>query len=326
MRRRTLVGSALSAFVWPSLASAQKRPFRIAFLSSGTEGTSLSVNELKWLSLGLEEEGLVEGRDFALERRYAEGEYSRFPALVRELLALEPGAIVVSTIASAKAARELTKTVPIVMLGLNNPVGVGLVSSLASPGGNITGVATMNEEVQEKVFQMLREALPSARTVTALLNPGNPSNAGMLAAVRAAATASGIAIQSIGASTRDSLNPAFDELDRHRPDALLVLPDIAIVGLSAEIVTRATAKGVPVIGSFHELTEAGALLSYGRRRQDNVRRAASYLKRIAGGAKPSELPIEQPTKFVLVVSIKAAKALRLDLPNSLVVAADEVIE
>jgi putative ABC transport system substrate-binding protein len=328
MTRREFIWLALGTCAWPRVALAQGRgsPFRIALLGSGAEGAASSVNELKWLVEGLGDEGLFEGRDFMIERRYAGGDYARFGDLARELLTREPGAIVVSTIAAARAAQQLTKAVPIVMLGLNDPIGVGLVPSLASPGGNITGLATMNEDLQLKIFQMLREALPSARTVMALMNPSNPSNTGMLAAIRGEAAINAMSIATVEASAPRDLDRAFNEVERQRPDVLLVLPDISLVALSPDIMRRAAALRLPVVGTAHELTEAGALLSYGRVRRDTIRRAANYLKRLSGGAKAADLPIEQPTRFMLTVNARQARALNLNLSASLLAAADEVIE
>ena len=328
MRRREAMAVLCGAAAWPLAAQAQKHssPFRIALLGSGSATDRASVNELKWLKEGLEAEGFVEGRHFVIEVRYAEGDYSRFKELTQHLLGNRPGAIVVSTIAAAKSAQELTRTVPIVMLGLNDPIGTGLVSSLAKPGGNITGVATMNEDLQLKLLQMLRETLPDARTVTALINPRNPSSFGMLAAVRGAAGVAGITIEAVELATPDALAGAFAQVARHRPDVLFVIPDIGFVALSERIVAAAAAHRVPVVGSFEELTAAGGLMSYGRVRQETIRRAASYVKRIAEGAKPGELPVEQPTKFRLIINLKTAKALGLTIPPSLLARADEVIE
>lgn len=184
----------------------------------------------------------------------------------------------------------------------------------------------MNEELQLKVFQMLREAFPTARTVTALVNPSNPSNIGMLAAIRGEAASHGTSIQTVEAATPLALDRAFQDIERQKPDVLLVLPDIALVSLSPDIVRRATALALPVVGTVHKLTQAGAVLSYGRVRRDTIRRAANYLKRISAGAKAADLPIEQPTRFMLVVNLVQARALNVDIPATLLARADEVIE
>lgn len=318
---------ALGAAAWPLSARGNRTaPFRVAILASGHASDALSVNELRWLREGLEAEGLAAGRDFMLEARYAEGDYSRFKELVRDLLATAPGAITVATIAAAKAAQELTSSVPIVMIGLSDPIGVGLVSSLAKPGGNITGVATMNEDIQLKLFQMVREALPEAKTIAAFLNPNNPTAFSIITALRREAASAGMSIETVEVATPDALDQAFGQLGRHRPDALMLIPDNAISALLDRIVAAAAAQRIPVVGSATELAAAGGFLSYGWVRQEAVRRAAGYLKRIAEGARPSDLPVEQPTKFRLVINRRTAEALGLSIPPTLLVRADEVIE
>jgi putative tryptophan/tyrosine transport system substrate-binding protein len=328
MRRRefiTFIGSAIAGVV-PATAQDSVAPFRIAILGSGSATDNLSLNEVKWLREGLKAEGLVEGQHFVIDARYAGGDYSRFKELTRDQLARQPGAIAVSTIAAAKAAQELTTTVPIVMLGLNDPIGTGLVFNLAKPGGNITGIASMNEDLQLKLLQMLREALPKASRVAVLVNPRNPSSFGMIAAVRSEAVSAGIAIEAIEVATPDALDPAFEQLARNRPDVLFVIPDISLAALSARIVAAAAVHRVPTVGTFEELTEAGALMSYGRVRQETIHRAASYIKRIAHGAKPGDLPVEQPTRFRLIINLKAANAFGIPIPLTLLARADEVIE
>ena len=329
MRRRefiTLIGSAIAGLL---PATGQERgapPFRIAVLGSGRATDKLSLNEVKWLREGLAAEGLLEGQNFVLDARYAGGDYGLFKELAQDQLAKQPGAIAVSTIAAAKAAQGLTTSVPIVMLGLNDPIGTGLVSNLAKPGGNITGVASMNEDLQLKLLQMVREALPNASTVTVLVNPRNPSSFGMIAAVRSEAQTAGISIEAIEVATPDTLDSAFEQLARYRPDVLFVIPDISLAALSERIVASAAVHRVPTVGTFEELTEAGAIMSYGRVRQETIHRAASYLKRIANGAKPGDLPVEQPTRFRLIINLKAAKAFSIAIPLTLLARADEVIE
>jgi len=328
MRRREFIALFGSVMAWPLPVTGQPRVahFRVAILGSGSANDQVSLNEMKWLREGLEAEGLLEGQHVVLDVAYAGGDYSRFKELMRNQLAKEPGVIVVSTIAAAKAAQELTTTVPIVMLGLNDPIGTGLVSNLAKPGGNITGVATMNEDLQLKLFQMVQEALPNASTITALLNPANPSSFAMIAAVRREAVSAGVTIDAIEAATPDAINPAFEQLAWHRPDVIIVIPDVSLAALSDRIVAAAAVHRVPVVGTFEELTAAGALMSYGRVRQETVRRAASYVKRIAEGAKAGDLPVEQPTRFRLIINLKTATSLGITMPLSLLARADEVIE
>lgn len=316
------------AAAWPALAMAQtrERPFRIAILSSLSETNPVSVNEVAWLREGLLAENWLEGRDFVLDARYGNGDYGAFPDLLRDLLSRDPGAVTVGTIAAARAAQSATRTVPIVMLGLNDPVRTGLIASLGTPGGNITGLATLNEDLQIKVFALMQEALPRARSMLVILNPENPSNIGMLSAIAGVAGPAGVSL-----ATAEIPNPAAFEqarrlMDDRRPDVVFVLPDNALAGLIDRIVPAATAIGAPTIGTFAELPDLGGLLAYGFVRRDTVRRAAFYLKRIAGGARPSDLPVEQPTVFRLTVSLRAASTLGLTIPPSIIARADEVIE
>jgi putative ABC transport system substrate-binding protein len=322
---RLFAGSA-AGLPLAGLAQNRSAPFRIGILGSAAETDRISVNELKWMKEGLQAEGLVEGQGFVIDARYAAGDYSRFKELARDLLANQPGAVVVSTIAGAKAAQDLTTTVPIVMLGLNDPIGSGLISSLAKPGGNITGIATLNEDLQLKLLQTLQEALPKLRSVTAFLNPRNPSNLSMVGAVRRQALSNGLTLETIEVATPDALDQAFKQLAQHRPDALFVIPDNALGALSDRIAALAAAQGVPAVSSNEELTFAGGLMSYGRVRRDLIHRAASYLRRIADGARAADLSVEQPTRFRLVLNLRTAKALGLEVPTTLLAQADEVIE
>lgn len=328
MRRRDLVLLAAGAIAASPAAWAQGRgsPFRVAVLGSVAATNPVSLNELAWLREGLETEGWAEGRDFLLDAAYADGDYGRFPALLGELLGRRPGAITVGTIAGAKAAQAASRTVPIVMLGLNDPVRTGLVASLASPGGNVTGLATQNEDLQLKLFGLMQEALPRARTVAAILNPENPSNPSMLSAVARAAAAAGLSLDAVAIPSPAAADGALRAIADKRPDVVFVLPDVALAGLLGRIVQAATAMGAPTIGTFLELPEMGGLLAYGFMRRDTVRRAASFLRRLAEGAVAADLPVEQPTAFRLIVSVRAAAGLGLVIPPSVLARADEVIE
>ena len=324
-RRATIAGLAI---LWPAAVRAQARvsPFRIAVLSSLSETNSVSLNELAWLRDGLLSEGWSETKDYVLDVRYADGDYGRFPELLHDLLARHPGAITVGTIAAAKAAQAATQIVPIVMLGLNDPVRTGLVASLARPGGNVTGFATLNEDLQIKTFALMREALPGARSVLAIYNPENLSNPTMLSAVAHEATTAGLSLDAVEIPYPAAIERALHVMAERRPDVVFVLPDVALAGLLGQIVPAATAVGAATIGSYMELPELGGLVAYGFSRRDVVRRAASYLKRIAGGIRPADLPVEQPTAFRLTVNMQAASALGLTIPPAFLARADEVIE
>ena len=324
-RRAAIVGLSVA---WPTFARAQERgrPFRVAVLSSLSETNPVSLNEVAWLREGLLSEGWSEGRDFTLDICYADGDYARFPALLHDLLSRQPGAITVGTIAAAKAAQLATGTIPIVMLGLNDPVRTGLVASLANPGGNVTGFATLNENLQVKLFALMREALPRARSVLAILNPENPSNPSMLSAVAGEAKTAGLSLDAVEIPNPTTFDRARRAMTEKRPDVVFILPDVALAGLLGQIVPAASAVGAATIGSFSELPEQGGLVAYGFSRRDVVRRAASYLKRIAGGTRPADLPVEQPTAFRLTVNVRTASALGLTIPHAFLARADEVIE
>ena len=200
------------------LAVLAKEPSRIAVLGSGSEDAPYSVNQITWLRSGLRAVGLVEGQDFILDARWAKGEYHRFPALAAELIAKHPAAVVVSTIAAAEAAREVSKAVPIVMTGLNDPVGAGLAASLARPGGNITGMATMNEEVIRKLVGLLPSVLPKTKYITAMVNPMNPSNPVIMAIIKAETARLGFVVDTVEVAVPAALDKAFEELRRYHPD------------------------------------------------------------------------------------------------------------
>jgi putative ABC transport system substrate-binding protein len=280
---------------------------------------------MAWLKEGLLLAGMAEGQGYVIEARYSDGDYTRFPTLVAQLLAAAPGVLVAFTLPAAKAAQALTSTVPIVMVA-NDPVGQGLATSLARPGGNVTGIATMNEDLTLKTLEIVREVLPSAKRFAAMTNPRNASGASMLAALTRAAAASGIAVRPVEVATPAALAGAFEEVSRERAEVVFIIPDTALVSLSPDIVAGATARGIPVVGNFREQASVGALVTYGRVRRATVHRMASYIKRIADGANPADLPIEQPTQFELSVNAKTAAALGLAIPASILTRADEVIE
>jgi putative ABC transport system substrate-binding protein len=286
-----------------------KEPPRIAVLGSGSAEARLGVNQMMWLRNGLRIVGLVEGQDFNFDVRWANGDYHSFGALAAELIAARPKAIVVSTIAAAEAAREHSGTIPIVMTGLNDSVGAGLAVSLARPGGNITGMATMNEDVIVKLLGLLQSVLPNAKRMIAMVNPTNPSNPVIMATAKREAARLGFAIETLEVPTPAALDQAFEELRRYRPDLLLIVPDNALISLSEQIVPRALAERVPTVATSQLLAGAGALVTYGFLLQEAVERTGTYLKRILAGARPTDLPIEQPTIFRLVVNLNTARAL-----------------
>jgi putative tryptophan/tyrosine transport system substrate-binding protein len=325
MRRRefnTLLGGAAAG--WPLAARAQQKPAGIGFLGAGAAETSAPLVEA--LKQGLRENGLVEGKDYVLELRWAEGNYERFPAFARELLERGARVIIVVTIAGARAAQRATSVIPIVMASMNDPVGNGLVESLARPAGNTTGLATLNQDVTPKLVEFLHTVLPNAKTIAVLFNPANPSNPAYLDSARVEAVRLGAAVKDFPLNTPGDLNTTFGAIAAQRSDGLLVIPDAATLDLGVRIAALALQHRIPVVSTDSDLTRSGGLISYGFSRRENYRRSAYFVKKVLDGVKPADLPVEQPTRILLSVNLKTAKALGLDVPPTLLALADEVIE
>jgi putative ABC transport system substrate-binding protein len=323
-RRRFLTSSLAGAFAVPLGARAQVNPLRIAVLGSGAaESSGIFVAALKD---GLRDNGLVETRDYLLDVRWAEGNYTRFAGFAREAVEQKSAVILVTTIEAVRAAQRATTTVPIVMTTINDPVGVGLVPNLARPGGNTTGIANLTEDVTPKVVEILRAVVPAAKTVALLFNPANPSNRLMLDTIRTQAGSKGLGFVPIEMKFRAELDAAFEALAPRRADALLVINDASILDQRERIAALAVRHRLPAFSSFPELTAAGAVASYGPSRLKLYRRSAYYVKRIVDGAKPGDLPIEQPTQIELSVNLTTAKSLGLTIPPSLLLRADQVFE
>ena len=273
----------------------------------------------------MRENGMVEGQHYVLDERYADGEYDRFPALTEELLALKPAIIMVNTIASVRVAQQATKTVPIVFVATNDPLGSGLIASYARPGGNTTGLSTQMEDVVTKPLQLLRELLPHASRIAVLVNPGNPSGPKLFEHLRTSALRLGIDAVAVEVASPQGLDAALDSIAQLRSEALLGVPDAMLASERERIAAFAIRSRIPSFGTARENAVAGALITYGFVQREQFRRAAIYVKKILAGAKPADLPVEQPTKFELVINLKTAKALGLTIPQSLLLRADEVI-
>jgi len=299
----------------------------IALLGSGASDAPASLRIMTELKSALPAAGLVERRDYVLKAWWANSDSSRFPALAETLLAEHPAAVVVSTILAAKAVQARSRSVPIVMTGLNDPIGAGLVASLAHPGGNITGVANMAEDVLLKTFEIARAVMPRLHNVAAMSNPTNPSHRSMLDSLQRYAATAGLSITTVEVAAPADLDAAIAGIARARPEALFVLTDSSLAALSDMIVSRALSLGVATIGSFSpDFARAGALVTYTRDYSEAFRSVAGLLKKILAGASPADLPVEEPTKFVLYINLKTAKMLGLAVPASVQLLADEVIE
>jgi putative tryptophan/tyrosine transport system substrate-binding protein len=276
---------------------------------------------------GLRERGYREGENVMIERRYFEGKVDRVPGLAAELVRLKPDVIVTAGNIPTQALRRETTTIPVVMATSADPVGAGLVASLARPGGNITGMTQdVGLEVLVKTMQLLKEAIPRSSQLAIVLDPRNPPNVRALPLLQKAAPDLGLTLHPFEIRSPADVEHAFAAMRRKPVDALLVLPNPVTITHRKLQVDLAAEHKIPAIYWWRELTNLGGLMSYGVDFADQWRRAAGYVDRVLKGAKPGELPIEQPTKFELVINLKTAKALGLTIPRSLLLQADELIE
>jgi putative ABC transport system substrate-binding protein len=328
MKRReflTLFGGATAG--WPQVARAQQagKIARIGYLASNLTNQS----PLEAFRQGLRDLGYDEGRNVVIEYRDAQGKLEPLPALAVELVALKVDVIVASSTAAALAAKQATTVVPIVFATVPDPVGTGLVTSLARPGGNITGLSNLNADLVGKGLEYLTQAVPGARRVAVLSQPGafgERTEREMLKAAEVAAEVLGIQLQFVEARGPADIDKAFSEITGARADALIVLVSGMLLGERSRVVDLAARNRLPVVYTFRELVDAGGLMSYGTSLADLFRRAASYVDKILKGAKPADLPVEQPVKLELVINLKTAQALGLTLPPTLLARADQVIE
>jgi putative ABC transport system substrate-binding protein len=326
MRRRefiTLLGGA--AATWPMAARAQQAALPvIGFLHSGSPKPN--VNLVTAFRNGLNEAGYVEDKNVAIQFLWAEGRYDRLPELAADMVHQKVAVIFGAGPPAAHAARSATSTIPIVFVSGDDPVKSGLVASLNRPGGNVTGAAIFTGQLGAKQLGLLRELLPKAALVAILVNPHNPLTEAVITDVRAAAAVTGHQIQIVNAGDEDELDKAFATLKELRADALIVGADPFFFGRSGQLVALAAQYKVPAIFEFREFATAGGLMSYGASISDGYRQAGAYAGQILKGAKPSDLPVLQPTKFELVINLKTVKALGLALSPGLLAIADEVIE
>jgi putative ABC transport system substrate-binding protein len=318
---------ALGLLAAPWAADAQE-PGKVPRI--GVLGPTTRSDSAPWFAAfrrGLRELGWVEGQNISLEYRWAEGRTERLLDLAAELVRLRVDVMLVGATAPAVAARNATRTIPIVMATSGDPVGMGLVASLARPGGNVTGL-TVNVGVETfgKNLELLREAVPKVRRVAVLSNPASPYHVLGVKHVKAAAQPVDVQLHFLEARGPDDLDRAFAAMARARAEALFVLPDPTFLLHRARLHDLAAKSRLPAMYALRQHTETGGLMSYGVDLRDNYRRAATYVDKILKGAKPADLPIEQPTKFELVINLKTAKALGLTIPASMLARADEAIQ
>jgi putative ABC transport system substrate-binding protein len=329
MRRRqfiTLLGNALAgpSILWPLPLAAQqpgKIP-RIGYLAPG--GVQPRDEAFRQR---LQELGYVEGKNIVIEYRLAEGKFDRLPALAEELVRLEVDVIVTVVTQASLAAKHATRTIPIVIVAVSDPLGSGLIASLARPGANVTGTSAMSSEVVGKSLELLKEAVPAVSRVAVLWNPDNAIfQAQMLRETQLAAGRLGIELRTFTARGPDELEPAFAGLKSAQAGALLVLPDPAYTPRAARIAELANKGRLPAMYAVREYAAAGGLMAYGTNFAALYRRAADYVDKILKGAKPADLPVEQPTKFEFVINLKTARLLGIEFSPTLLARADEVIE
>ena len=325
MKRRefiTLLGG--SAVAWPLAARAQQAAMPvIGFLNGGSSWEYAQMADA--FRKGLGEIGYIEGRNVWIEYRWAEGRYERLPALAADLVRRQVSVIAANTPASP-IAKAATTSIPIVFLTSADPVAAGLVASLNRPGGNLTGVAGLNVEVGPKRLELLHEAVPAASVVALLINPINPNSERQSKDMQAAARSLGLQLHALHASTERDFDTAFARLVQLRAGALIIGADAFFINQSEQLAALALRHAVPAIATYREFVAAGGMMSYGGDLADSFRIMGVYSGRILKGEKAADLPVQQETKFALIINLKTAKALGITVPISLLGRADEVIE
>jgi putative tryptophan/tyrosine transport system substrate-binding protein len=329
MDRRDTVLALLALGAAPFAAEAQQaaKVARIGYLSPNL---AASPHQHEAFLQGLRDLGYVEGRNLAIEYRDAEGKAERLPALATELVALKVDVIVTGGgTPTALAAKQATKTIPIVFAGVADPVTSGLVTSLARPGGNVTGSSNLTPELVGKRLEQLTQTVPGVSRVAVLWQPGGlgeRTEKDMLKGAEVAAPAVGVRLQFVEARGPENFDRAFSDMTKARAGALTVLPSNMFINERRRLVDLAAKHRLPTVYGLREFVDAGGLMSYGPNLADLSRRAATYVDKILKGAKPGDLPVEQPTKFELVINLKTAKALGLTIPQSVLAHADDLIQ
>jgi putative ABC transport system substrate-binding protein len=323
------VGALLAA---PLAAKAQPigKARRIGYLAPGASDatqSTMAAQSIAAFRQGLRDLGWIEGRNIVIDYRFAEGRFDRLPDLAAELVRLNVEIIAATTSPAAVAARNATGTIPIIMFVVGDPIGLGLIASLARPSGNVTGLTySVGVEAFGKQLELLKETVPAVRRVAVLSNPANPGAALAISNVKAAARSLGLELQLLEARDPDEFDGAFAAMAKERAGAILVVSDPSFGVHGARLADLAARYRLPSMHGVREMVEAGGLMNYGPSIPDNFRRAAGYVDKILKGSNPGDLPVEQPIKFELVINLKTAKAIGLTIPPSVLVRADEVIQ
>jgi putative tryptophan/tyrosine transport system substrate-binding protein len=327
MTRRELLLVAAGVLSTPRMLRAQQKAVPvIGYLGSTSAGPAAPV--VSAFRQGLSEPGYVEGQNVTIEFRWAEGHYDRFPALAADLAGRKVDIIAAGSAAAASAAKNVTSTIPIVFVVADDPVEAGLVASLARPGGNLTGVSFLTVELMPKRLELLSELVPQAKVIALLINPNSPTthNEPLIAALDEAARAMGVRLAILKAGTESEIDAAFATIAQRQAGALIVSPDPFFGARREQLVALAARHVVPAIYFRREFAEIGGLMSYSSSLAVAYRLVGTYVGRILKGAKPADLPVQQPTNFELVVNLKTAKALGLTIAPAILARADEVIE
>jgi putative tryptophan/tyrosine transport system substrate-binding protein len=322
MKRRVFLTVLAGTAAWPLVARGQQsgKIWRIGFIAHRYE------KFYDPLFQGLRELGYTEGQNLIIERRYAEGHAERFQDFAAEMVHLKVDAVIVVTTPAAFAVRNATTTIPIIHPAAIDPVGTGLIASLAHPGGNVTGLAVLNAETSAKRLELLREVVPALSRGAVLWNAANPANTLAWKETEGAGRALGVALQSVEVRAPKDFEGAFAGIAEQHPDVLLVLQDALTLDYRKEIIGFTLRERLPTMFVGKEWVEEGGLMSYGDRLPERYRRAADIVDRILKGTKPADIPVEQPTTFELAVNLKTAKAIGLTLPPTFLARADQVIE
>jgi putative ABC transport system substrate-binding protein len=327
-RRKLLIVLGAGALAAPlaSFAQQQGKVWRVGFLSSRSRPTSLDFDLYGAFPRGMRELGYVEGKNLMIEWRFADGKNERLPALAAELVKLNVDNIVAGGAAAIVAAQQATTKIPIVMVNSGDPVGSGFVKTLAHPGGNITGLSNIIGEIGPKHLEMLLSFVPKLSNVAILLNPDNSSYTAILENLHVATRKTKLRILPVGARSPQEIESAFSMMIKEKIGAVIVVPDGLFTLQRRQISELAAKNRLPSISARGDYAEAGVLMSYGQNIADSFRHAATYVDKIFKGARPGDLPVEQPTTFELFINRKTAKALGLTIPQSLLISADKVIE
>jgi putative ABC transport system substrate-binding protein len=327
-RRHLLAVVGLCALAAPLRAFAQQPPriWRVGFLALRRRPDSLNTDYFGAFPRGMRELDYVEGKNLVIEWRFADGNSERLPALATELVQLKVDVVVAASTPSTRAAQQATTTIPIVMVAVSDPVISGFVASLSRPAGNITGLSNLTSDLSAKYLEMLLAMVPRLSRVGVLVHPANSAVTLMLKGIQAAAQTTSVKILPVEVRTPQEIENAFSMMIRQNAGGVIVVPDALFIQQQRQIVELARIHRLPAMFGIREYVEAGGLMSYGPNFADMYRRVAAYVDKILKGAKPGDIPVEQPTKVELFINRKTSKALGLTIPQELLLRADEVIE